>query len=118
MLLQTQPGIIPGVAELEALPFSPVLDKMWLRDLLPVLKSHKKKSEAALQQQALLSNPGHLSGDELRLASKAVEHVLDELKEQLDVFVEYVGRIVQVVLYILICIYVSVRKKDLCMEKR
>ena len=96
-LLQTPPRCsIPGGADLQSLA-SPVLQQMWDLHILPVLGKHEDKARAArLEQQALQSNPGHLPGDELRQAGKALEHVLTELQEQRDVFVQYVRRIIQV----------------------
>ena len=87
---------IPGIAELRALPRHPALGQKW-RDVERVLGQHQRKVvEAEQELHKLAYEPGNLHATDLLQAKEAIERLKKELDDQRLVFLEYVGRCLQV----------------------
>lgn len=86
---------VPGMVELRAL-HHPALGRMW-KDIERVLKQHEDKVvETTHELDKLADGATHLCASDLKEAKEAIERLLTELENQRLVFLEYVGRCVQV----------------------
>ena len=93
--LQESTRTIPGVTELRAF-HGPALGTMW-KDIERVLKQHQDKVVETKQElDRLADEPAYLRASDLKKAKEAIERLLKELEDQRLVFLEYVGRCVQV----------------------
>lgn len=69
---------------------------MW-KDIERVLKQHQDKVVETKQElERLADEPAYLRASDLKKAKEAIERLLKELEDQRLVFLEYVGRCVQV----------------------
>ena len=93
--MQESTSTIPGVTELRAF-HNPALATMW-KDIERVLKQHQDKVVETKQElERLADEPAYLRASDLKKAKEAIERLLKELEDQRLVFLEYVGRCVQV----------------------
>jgi hypothetical protein len=90
---------VDGVAQLHALPRHPALGEIWDKRIIPVLTDHQDKVDKARKElQDLSDDSSQLRASDLKQAKHAITRVQEELTQQLNVFLEYVGRILKVMI--------------------